>query len=96
MALPLPDSVPRRRRETRARKYGTRLFVVGTTDALELDAAGEFIFRQIDGTTTVRRIAERIAQTYLVGFAEAMADSTELLAGLAAAGVIDIETTADA
>jgi hypothetical protein len=62
---------------------------------LELDAAGEFVFRQIDGAVTVRQIAERIAETYRVDVSEALADSAELVAELALAGIIDIVGTRD-
>lgn len=90
MDLPPPDAVPRRRLEVRARKYRGRLFVASSVDTLELDNAGEFVFRQIDGTATVRQIAERIAETYHVDLAEAMTDSAHLLARLATANVVDI------
>jgi coenzyme PQQ synthesis protein D (PqqD) len=86
-----PDAVPRRRLETRARNYRGRLLVASSVDTLELDAAGEFIFKQIDGVVTVRQIAERVADTYHVGVAEAMADSAELIAELAAARVVQID-----
>ena len=81
--------------EARVRKYRGRLFVASEADTLELDPAGEFVFRQIDGRVTIRQIAERIAETYGVDVARALADSTELCAELAATGIIDI-ASADA
>jgi hypothetical protein len=77
------------------RKYRGRLFVASAAHTLELDAAGEFVFRQIDGAVTVRQIAERIADTYRVDVAQALADSTELVAELAVAGIIDVVSTSD-
>jgi hypothetical protein len=82
--------VPTRRMEVRVRKYRGRLFIACRDRAFELNGPAEFIFKQIDGTSTLQQIAHRIADRYQVKVAEAMADSHEFLTRLSAAGIIRI------
>lgn len=60
--------------------------------SFELDAAAEFIFKQIDGVTTLRQIAERIAAAYRVTVGEALAGGSEFLGQLADLDMIHIST----
>ncbi|WP_433394305.1 PqqD family protein [Micromonospora sp. KLBMP9576] len=84
-----PDTVLRRAPAARFRKFRSKLFVANASLAFELDEVAEFIFRQVDGTATVRQIGERLAAEYDVAVEEAVTDCGELLAHLAENGMVD-------
>jgi hypothetical protein len=72
------------------RKYRGSLIVALDDNALELDEVTEFVFRRLDGETTVRHIAEAVAAAYEVPVDVAAADSIEVLADLLADGYVQV------
>ncbi|MEV8511990.1 PqqD family protein [Dactylosporangium sp. NPDC051484] len=86
-----PDTVPRRRLGARVRKYRGKLFVATADRALELDECAEFVFRQVDGSRTVRQIGEQVAVTYGISLDRAVRDSAGLLVELAGHQIMDID-----
>ncbi|MFI7537271.1 PqqD family protein [Streptosporangium sp. NPDC049376] len=85
-------AVPRRKLETRIRKYRGRLYVASADQAFELDHVAEYIFWEIDGKRTVREIGERVAATYGLPLEQALADTAAMLAHLAANEVLTAQT----
>ncbi|MFF2773865.1 PqqD family protein [Streptomyces sp. NPDC058052] len=85
----VPETVPRRKLEARVRKFRGKLFVANASLAFELDEVAEFIFKQVDGTATVRQIGEKVAATYDISADEAVADTLELLTELAGNGMVE-------
>ncbi|HET6356856.1 PqqD family protein [Streptomyces sp.] len=83
-------SVVRRSADIRVRKFRGRLLVARADDTVELDEVAEFIFKRLDGTSTIRKIGEQLAGAYDVSADEATADSVELLTDLLRAGLITV------
>ncbi|AEV87117.1 hypothetical protein ACWT_6100 [Actinoplanes sp. SE50] len=77
------QSVVQRASGARFRKFRGKLFVANASLAFELDEIAEFIFRQVDGESSVEAIGAKVAAEYDVDVAEAVADSLELLSQLA-------------
>ncbi|MFI6011967.1 PqqD family protein [Streptomyces sp. NPDC051243] len=84
-----PDSVPRRSLDARVRKFRGKLFVANASLAFELDDVAEFFFKQVDGSTTVRQIGEKVAAEFDISVDEAVADCAEFLNELAANGMVE-------
>jgi pyrroloquinoline quinone biosynthesis protein D len=74
------------------RKFRGALLVARADSTLELDEVAEFIFKRLDGTTTVRQIGEQLSTEYDVSAEEATADSIELLSELLAYGMVTVAT----
>jgi hypothetical protein len=64
------------------RRFRGALIIARRDDGLELDAVAEFIFKRVDGETTVRDIGEQLAAEYDIPVDEAVSDSLELLGRL--------------
>jgi pyrroloquinoline quinone biosynthesis protein D len=75
-----PTVVPRRRRDTRVRRYRGRLFVANSADAFELNRTAELVFRHADGEHTLGQIAERVGQVHGLSAAVALAETSWVLA----------------
>jgi pyrroloquinoline quinone biosynthesis protein D len=85
-----PTSVVRRSADIRVRKFRGTLLVARADSTLELDEVAEFIFKRLDGTTTVRQIGEQLSTEYDVSADEATGDSIELLSELLASGMVTV------
>jgi coenzyme PQQ synthesis protein D (PqqD) len=86
------DAFPQRRIETRTRKYRGNLFVANAEQAFELDELGEFVFRLIDGRTSVRDIGRKLAESYGGPIEEAVADTAALIEELVEHQVLQLRT----
>ncbi|MFG2528539.1 PqqD family protein [Streptomyces sp. NPDC048516] len=84
-----PEAVPRRSMAARMRKFRGKLIVANGPHAVELDEIGTFVFKRVDGSTSVRGIAEQLAAEYDVSVQVAAEDIGELLADLAGSGVVE-------
>lgn len=80
---------PLRKANVRARRYRGRLYLASADKAYELNEAAEYVFRQIDGSTSIDEIATRLAAKYQYAVADAVADTVELLVQLASRQVIE-------
>jgi pyrroloquinoline quinone biosynthesis protein D len=89
------DSYPSRRLEARTRRYRGKLLVANTETALELDEIAEFVFRQIDGTASLRDIGRRLADRYGGDVADAIADTAALVAELVDHHILELHASAD-
>ena len=88
--LTLPDaaSVPRRALDTRIRNFrGTVLVARGDT-AFELSETAGVVWRGIDDRRSAGELARLLCAEYDVDYATALEDVSELLAGLARAGIV--------
>ncbi len=85
-----PAAVPCRRLEARARKYRGKLFVANAAQAFQLDEVAEFIFRQIDGTASMREIGEKVAVRYGSPLDDAIADAADLVEQLVQRHVLEV------
>ncbi|NWF29770.1 PqqD family protein [Streptomyces sp. PKU-EA00015] len=83
-------SVVRRSTDIRVRKFRGSLLVARADSTLELDEVAEFVFKRLDGATTVRQIGELLSTEYDVSADEATADSVELLSELLACGMVTV------
>ena len=84
------DCVPYRGTDVRTRRYRGRLFIANTEQAYELNEAAEFVFRQVDGSTTVREMGVRLAAHYNYAVEDAVADTGELISLFAERHVVEI------
>ena len=84
------DCVPFRGADVRTRRYRGRLFIANAEQAYELNEAAEFVFRQIDGSTSVREMGARLAARYNYAVADAIADTVELITLFAERHVVEI------
>ncbi|MGX9887322.1 PqqD family protein [Streptomyces sp. NPDC002276] len=91
---PSASSLLGRAPDVRVRRFRGVLLIARRDDALELDAVAEFIFRRVDGGTTVHAIGEQLAATYGIPVDEAVADSLELLGRLHELGMVRMESPA--
>lgn len=85
---PAADAVPRRKLDARVRNYRNVTLVAGPTQALELSETAAFIWRSLDDRRSVAEVAALLRAEYDVDEATALADVSELLADLAAAGIV--------
>jgi hypothetical protein len=83
-----PDSVPRKRLDARVRNYRNRILVAGPRDPFELTDTAAFIWRLIDGQRSISDLAEAVCAEYQIDHQTAVPDVAELIATLAAAGVL--------
>lgn len=83
-------SILRRRMDIRVRNYRGRLYIAVQYQTLELDKVAEDIFRRLDGTSTVRKIAVDLAEDYGVSVEQAIDDVTAFLAQLIGYGVAEV------
>lgn len=84
------NSVPDRRLDIRVRSNRGSIQVVNhTLEAIELDGAGALLFRAVDGRRTIRELAVLLIAEFGIPYATALADTTELMAGLADLAVIE-------
>lgn len=84
------DTVPHWHLEVRIRNMRGKTLVAGPYEARELDETAAFIWRQIDGTRTIRQIAEVVASEYDVDAGTALADVAELVADLVGCQAIEV------
>jgi pyrroloquinoline quinone biosynthesis protein D len=84
------DCVPSRGADVRTRRYRGRLFIANTEQAYELNEAAEFVFRLVDGSTTVREIGVRLAAHYRYAVEDAVSDTVELISLFAERHVVEI------
>jgi pyrroloquinoline quinone biosynthesis protein D len=84
------DCVPHRGADVRTRRYRGRLFIANTEQAYELNEAAEFVFRQVDGSTTVRELGARLAAHYRYAVGDAVSDTIELITLFVERHVVEI------
>jgi hypothetical protein len=88
-AAPIPaDLVLVRSYDTRVRNFRGKLLVARAEHAVELDEVGAYIFKSIDGSSTMAQIATRMAADYDIPYDVALADGTEFVAELAGLGIV--------
>jgi hypothetical protein len=85
-----PDTVPRRRLETRVRNYRGRFFIATRHGTYELDQTAEFVFRRADGSRTAARIGAEMAAEYGLALPEAVAASAEVLTRLSEYDAVEV------
>ena len=86
-----PNSIPRRRMDTRVRKFRGKFLVAGRDrEAFELSETAEFIFRRIDGKRTVQEIGSMVAEEFGAPLEMAIDDCAELISELVEGRVIDV------
>ena len=84
------DSVLRTGKLTRMRRFRGKMFVATAEQAYELDAVAEYIFRQVDGGTTIAQIAAKLAADYEVSDEQARTDIVELLEPFLEPGILEV------
>jgi coenzyme PQQ synthesis protein D (PqqD) len=84
------DAVPRRRLDSRVRTMRGKTLVAGARQALELDETATFIWRRLDGSSTVGQIAEAVVAEYDVDRQTALADVVELVCDLVECEVVEL------
>jgi hypothetical protein len=82
------SQVPVRRLDARARSFRGKLLVARGEHSVELDEVGAFIFRSIDGQSSMLQIAHKVAVEYHVSPELALADGCEFVTTLAALGIV--------
>lgn len=80
--------VPVRNLDIRTRNLRGKLLVALGATAFELDDVAGYIFRHIDGVSTMDEIAAMVAAEYGIPHDLALADSAEFVAGLQATGMV--------
>lgn len=85
-----PDSVPRRRLDAKVRNIGGTIVVAGSEQALELSDTARLLWLTMDGTRSVRELADRLVETHHADLDQAIGDVIELLHSLAGAGVVTV------
>jgi Coenzyme PQQ synthesis protein D (PqqD) len=80
--------VPVRNLDVRARNLRGKLLIARGDTAFELDDVAAFIYRHIDGVSTMDQIAAQVAAEYGIPHDMALADGAEFVAGLQATGVV--------
>jgi hypothetical protein len=78
----------------RLRRHQGRFVVGGYEHVFELSDTATFIWRHIDGVRTVGELGELVSAEYDVAAEIAVADVAELVADLAAAGVLAVRDPA--
>ena len=88
--LTLPDaaSVPRRALDARIRNFRGTVMVARGDAAFELSETAGVVWRGIDETRTAGDLAQLLCAEYDVDYDTAFEDVSELLAGLARAGIV--------
>jgi hypothetical protein len=87
------SQVPARSPDARARNFRGKLLVACGEQAVELDEVGAYIFRNIDGLSSMKQIAGKVAAEYGISQELALADGCEFVTTLAALGIV--ETSSD-
>lgn len=87
----LSSSVPVPRLDVRFRNIRGQVLIARGEDALELSEAAAFIFRLVDGVSSIQRIGELVAAEYGIGADEAVTDAAAVLTELGDAGFVGIE-----
>lgn len=82
------DGVPVRSIVARVRNIRGKLLVATDSGAWELDEVGAFVFKCIDGVSTMSEIGRQIATEYGISEAEALADGAEFVADLVRFGAV--------
>ena len=80
--------VPVRNLDIRTRNIRGKLLIARDATALELDQVAAYIFRHIDGVSTMDQIAAKVAAEYGIPHDVALADSAEFVAGLQTTGMV--------
>lgn len=75
-------SVLRRSLHARVRNFRGQLSVAVADRSVTLDEVGEFIFRQLDGTSSIGAVGSALAAEYGISDSEAVADTLDLLGEL--------------
>jgi hypothetical protein len=83
-----PDTVVQRALEVRARRVGDRHLVARGPEIVELNEVATTIWRLADGTRSVADIGRAVTQEYEIGAEQAIADVTEFLDEMVAAGFV--------
>jgi Coenzyme PQQ synthesis protein D (PqqD) len=82
------SQVPVRSLDARVRNFRGKLLVASGERSVELDEVGAYIFRNIDGVSSMRQIADKVASEYCVSQDLALADGCEFVTMLAALGIV--------
>jgi pyrroloquinoline quinone biosynthesis protein D len=85
-----PDSVLRLALAARVRRFRGKMFVATAEEAYELDSVAEYIFRLVDGKSTIKEIAARVAADFDVSLEQATGDAVELLQSLVEPGMVEV------
>ncbi|MFI5911832.1 PqqD family protein [Dactylosporangium sp. NPDC051541] len=85
-----PDAVPVPRLEVRTRTVRGVMHVALGDVALELSDSARFIWKKVDGRRTVGDIGRLLAAEYGIDAGEAVADTGEVLLGLAEQSFVDV------
>ena len=82
------SQVPVRSLDARARNFRGKLFVGRGEHSVELNEVGAYIFRNIDGLSSMGQIAEKLAAEYGIPAELALDDGCEFVTTLAALGIV--------
>jgi hypothetical protein len=82
------SQVPVRSLDARARNFRGKLVVACGEHSVELDEVSAYIFRNIDGTSSMRQIAVKLAAEYGISVELALDDGREFVTTLAALGIV--------
>ncbi|GLY26196.1 PqqD family protein [Micromonospora sp. NBRC 101691] len=88
------ESVPRLILGIRIRNFRGTIMVSSGAESFELTDVAAFIFRQIDGRSTVGAIAVDLAAEFEVDKATAQVDTAEFVGWLRAQGVVEFRQQA--
>lgn len=83
-----PAHTPSRSLGVRIRRTRDGLLLGLEGDALLLSDSAEFIYRQLDGRTSITDLARRLSTEYLIDEHEAAVDTIELLDQLGELGLV--------
>jgi hypothetical protein len=84
--------IPRPRPDVRVRRYRGVLLLARAEDTLELSDVAAFVWRNLDGQTSLADLAHAVATEYSIDHDTAYADCAQLIRSLTAAGMVDLAT----
>jgi hypothetical protein len=76
--------------DVRSRRYRGTLLLARGEESLELSDVAAFVWRLLDGRTSLADVASAVAAEYAIDQDTACADCRELIESLAAAGMLDL------
>ncbi len=76
------DTVPVRRLDERVRRHQGLIYLAGPQEVFELDEVAQFIWRCVDGHTSIAGIAASLAAEYGIDLDIATEDVTDLISTL--------------
>jgi len=85
------DAVPRVSWEVRRRKYDDRRWLVRHNDVYEIDPVTDAVWLGCADGLTVEATIHRVAKTFELPLADAIARTVDALAGLAQLGFVELD-----